>query len=95
MTTPDAFPQPKGADMALSHRQSISGIEFFEIGRGTSIGLRLSVQNGLRTVQAQVTDGQGTTSPQAFLHFELYNCGPNNPQGLSRHGVRQRERVGW
>lgn len=57
----------------------------------TWIGLRLSIQKGLRTVQAQLTDGQGNTSPQAFLHFELYNCGHNNPQGILCHGVRQRE----
>jgi hypothetical protein len=31
------------------------------------------------TVNATLTDGSGNTSPQGYLHFELYNCGYNYP----------------
>jgi hypothetical protein len=32
------------------------------------------------TVAAKLVDGQGNVMPTAYLHFQLYNCGPNVPQ---------------
>lgn len=41
------------------------------------------------TVNAQLTDGTGSTTPTGFLHFELQNCGNNYPSLAANPGPSQ------